>query len=61
MLIDKGLKKKDFAKIVGLNNNTVAKLGRGQGVSMNVLYRICKTFNCDVADIVEIARENSDD
>ena len=57
ILLDKGLKKKDLAEIVKLNGTTIAKMGKGQPVSMEVLYRICKQFDCDIGDLVEIKKE----
>lgn len=57
LLLDKGLKKKDLAGIVKLNGTTIAKMGKGQPVSMEVLYRICKQFDCDIGDLVKIKKE----
>ena len=54
LLIDKDLKKVEFAKNVGIGQNTLAKMGKGQHVSMDVLIRICRYLNCSFDDIVEI-------
>lgn len=54
MLIDKGLKKTEFAKQVGISANTLAKLSRNEMVSMDVLVRICRKMNCSFDDVVEI-------
>ena len=53
-LIDCDLKKVEFAKGAGIGQNTLAKMGKGQYVSMDVLVRICKYLNCSFDDIVEI-------
>ncbi|MBR3167331.1 MAG: helix-turn-helix transcriptional regulator [Erysipelotrichaceae bacterium] len=54
LLIDRDLKKVEFAKEVGIGMNTLAKMGKGRFVSMEVLVRICKSLNCTFDDIVEI-------
>lgn len=56
LLIDKGIKKTEFAKIAGLTPGTLAKLSKNQTVSMDSLIKMCKTLNCTFDDIVEIVR-----
>jgi putative transcriptional regulator len=58
LLIDKGLKKTEFAKKVGIGQNTLAKLSKNEYVSMEVLVKICKGLNCNIEDIVEIVKED---
>ena len=57
LLIDKGLKKTEFAKKVGISANTLAKLSRNEMVSMEMLVRICRKLECSLDDIVEILPE----
>jgi putative transcriptional regulator len=57
MLIDKGLRKTEFAKEVGISANTLAKLSRNELVSMDVMVRICRRMNCTFDDVVEILPE----
>ena len=57
LLIDKGLKKTEFAKKVGISANTLAKLSRNEMVSMEMLVRICRKLECTLDDIVEILPE----
>lgn len=57
VLIDKGMKKTEFAKIAGLTPGTLAKLSKNQTVSMDSLIKMCKTLNCTFDDIVEIIGE----
>ncbi len=54
MLIDKSLRKTEFAKMVGISQNTLAKLSRNEFVSMEVLVKICRGLNCTPNDIMEI-------
>ena len=57
LLIDKGMKKTEFAKIAGLTPGTLAKLSKNQTVSMDSLIKMCKTLNGTFDDIVEIVGE----
>lgn len=57
LLIDKGIKKTEFAKIAGLTPGTLTKLSKNQTVSMDSLIKMCKTLNCTFDDIVEIVGE----
>lgn len=59
LLIDKGLKKIEFARLCGLSNPTLAKLSKNEYVSMDVLVKICKLLNCQISDIVEIIHDES--
>ncbi len=54
LLIDKGMKKKSLAELAGISNTSVAKLGRNENVTMDVLVKICTALCCDIGDIVEI-------
>ena len=54
LLIDRDEKRIEFAKNAGIGQNTLAKIGKGQHVSMDVLIRICRYLNCSFDDIVEI-------
>ena len=57
LLIDKGMKKTELAKVAGLTLGTLAKLSKNQTVSMDSLIKICTTLNCSFDDIVEIVRK----
>ena len=55
LLIDKDIKKKtDLIPLAGISSNILARLGKGEYVSMESLHKICKAFNCDVGDICEM-------
>ena len=56
-LIDKEMKKTEFAKEVGISANTLAKLSRNETVSMDVIIRICRALGCSVDDIMDILPE----
>ena len=54
MLIDKGMKKTEFRRQVGISEGTLAKLSRNENVSMDVVVKICRKMNCTVDDILDI-------
>ena len=48
----KGIKNKtDLIPLAGITTNIVAKLGKGEFISMESLKKICIARNCDVGDI----------
>lgn len=56
VLIDKGLKKLEFRDKVQISNSTLAKLGKNEPVSMDVLEKVCLVLDCRIGDIVEILK-----
>lgn len=60
LLIDKGLKKTEFANLIGISASTLAKLSRNETISMDVIIRICRKFNCTVDDILEVLPETKE-
>ena len=54
ILIDKKMNKSDLREMTKMGPNTMAKLGRDETISMDVLLRICEALNCDVGDIMEV-------
>ena len=54
LLIDKNLKKTEFAKMVGISQNTLAKLSKNEFVLMKVLVKICRGLDYTPNDIIEI-------
>lgn len=54
ILIDEGMLRKDLMTKAGITSSTIAKMGKGQPVSMAVIWRVCHLLNCDIGDIVSI-------
>lgn len=54
LLIDKKMSKSELRDAVNMSSNTLAKMGKEETVSMEVIMRICKELKCDVGDIMEI-------
>ena len=53
LLIDKDLSKKELASVAGVSQSSVAKMSRGETISMDVILRICTALDCDIGDICE--------
>lgn len=58
LLIDKEMMKKDLAEKAGISTASVAKLGRNENVNTDILLKICKALECDVADIMEVVEDS---
>ena len=54
LLIDKDMMKKDLRQKAGLTTNAIAKMGKNEDVSTEVLCKICNVLECGIEDIVEI-------
>ena len=52
LLIDKKMTKEQLRLQVKASPATIAKMGRGENVSMDLLDRICNLFNCDLNEVV---------
>lgn len=57
LLLDKKMTKESLRKQSELSSNTIAKLGKGQNVTTDVLLKICTTLKCDISDIMEIVEK----
>ena len=53
MLIDRGLKKRELQEMSEVSATSIAKLGRHENVTTEVLLRICESLDCDIQDIME--------
>jgi transcriptional regulator, XRE family len=58
ILIDKNMNKKELTEVCELSPATVAKMGRGEFVSMEVLYRIGTKLDVDFGDMVSILKQD---
>ena len=54
LLIDKKMKKKELGEAAGISNSLIAKLGKNENVTVDVLVRICAALDCGIDDIMEL-------
>ena len=52
LLIDKNMKKVDLINNLGISSSTVAKMTKGETVSMSIMEKICDELDCDFGDII---------
>lgn len=58
LLIDKKMMKKDLMSEANMTSSTMAKLGKDQPVSMEILGRICIALDCNIGDILDVVKDN---
>ena len=59
LLIDRKMKKKDLIQQTGISRTTIAKMGRDENVSTDVLSKICGELNVDIGEIMEMIPETN--
>ena len=57
MLIDKNMKKSDLREKAGISSASLAKLGKGDNITTDVLLRVCEALDCRIEDILETVRD----
>jgi DNA (cytosine-5)-methyltransferase 1 len=58
LMIDKNINKTALRREAGITSNAMAKMGKNQPVSVEVLAKICRVLNCTVDDILEFTNED---
>ena len=53
LLIDRSIQKQELQKKSDVSAASIAKLGRGENVTTDVLLRICEALDVNVEDIME--------
>lgn len=53
MLIDRNMKKGELQEMSNVSAASIAKMGRCENVTTDVLLRICEALNCNIEDIME--------
>ena len=59
LLIDRKLNKTNLRELAGISTGTLAKLGKNEYVSTEVLDKICTALDCEVVEILEFVREKN--
>lgn len=54
-MIDKNINKTALRQQAGITSNAMAKMGKNQPVSVEVLAKICRVLNCTLDDILEFS------
>lgn len=54
LLLDRNMMRTELRKQAGISTRQLAKMGKNQSVSTDVLQKICAVLKCTFDDIVEI-------
>lgn len=54
LLINKDMDKSDLHSLAHLSSGIIAKLGKNENVTTDVLVRICSASGCNLSGIVEL-------
>jgi len=46
MLVERDMKKTEFAKLAGISAATLAKMGKGANITTDVLLKVCDALDC---------------
>lgn len=57
MLIDKEMQKRDLQEKAGISSASIAKLGKGDNITTDILLKICDALDCNLEDIMETKRD----
>lgn len=56
ILIDKKMNKKDLRLKTGVSTAVIAKMGKGENLTTDILLKVCNALDCDICDIMEIEK-----
>ena len=60
LLIDKKLNKGKLRKLANISTPSMARMGKNEYVSLEIIERICKALNCDISDIIEYVPDDNE-
>jgi DNA-binding Xre family transcriptional regulator len=47
------MNKQDLKELSDISAASIAKLGKGENITTDVLLKICRALDCDITDIME--------
>ena len=50
-LVERGVKRSELPKALGISSRTVAKIGKGEKLSRAVMEKLCVFFSCDPSEL----------
>lgn len=60
LMIDKRMKKYQLRELACISSNSMARLGKNQIVSLEVLMKICDVLDCDIGDVCSFEKEKNE-
>lgn len=52
------MKKKELAAVADFSQYTMTKLNQDRVVSVEIMIKLCKVFNCDIGDLIEVIEDD---
>lgn len=43
--------------MTGISTASIAKLGKGENITTDILVKICESLDCDITEIMELVNE----
>ena len=59
LLIDKDMTRTEMRKKAGITTGALAKLGKNESVSTDILVKVCTALQCDLPDIMELTEDEA--
>lgn len=56
-LIDLNMSKTQLREKAGITTNAMAKMGKNENVSTEIICKICKALECQIEDVMELVEE----
>lgn len=56
-LIDRNMTKEDLRLGIKTSPSTIAKMGKNEYVSLDVIDRICNYLDCEISDVIEHVKD----
>lgn len=61
LLAQREMSKKELREISGISTASLAKLGKGENLTTDVLLKICEALNCNINEIIETVPVSNED
>jgi DNA-binding Xre family transcriptional regulator len=58
-MLDKDMNKVALKRATGISTASIAKLGKGENVTTDILVKICEALDCELDEIMELAHDES--
>ena len=58
-IIELGMSKTDMMRRANISTNVLARLSKGEPVSMDSMEKICKVLNCNIGDVMEFVTDEA--
>lgn len=61
LLIDRDMTKQQLKEAAGISSASIAKLGKGENITTDVLLKICDSLDCQIEDILETVKDSENE